>query len=79
MVESRENYKFDLGVKGLSVESNAGMHWFSSTLLSDWCRKLAPHTLKTNTNHNLVASFFLHFMWLSCFYFEFLLALQKVH
>ena len=43
MVDSKENYKFGHGVKGLnqcrfqlSVGRNPGLHWFCFALPSDW-------------------------------------------
>ena len=57
------------------VKSNPGSHWFCSTPLCDWSRKLTlffqPIRCQTRTNHDLVAHVFPRFGQFGCFYFEF--------
>ena len=57
------------------VKSNPGSHWFCSTPLCDWSRKLTlffqPIRCKTRTNHDLVAHVFPRFGQFGSFYFEF--------
>ena len=50
----------------LSVESSSQLLWFYFTVLCDWFKKFEPHSqsMRNNTNHDLLARVFLHFMYM---------------
>ena len=58
----------------LSVESNPRLHWFYSTSLCYWSRKLLSLRCRTKRNHNLVNCVFPCFRQIGWFYFDFSLA-----